>query len=78
VAFRCGAWAQAERWLAGLVEMTPDNAPAWFNLAVARFERGGYAGAVEAVRQSLALRPGHAEAERLLGDAEGRLAGEGS
>ena len=76
VAFRCGAWDQAERWLGGLVRVTPDNASAWFNLAVARFQRGGYAGAVEAVRRSLALRPGYRAAERLLGDAEARLARE--
>lgn len=76
VAFRLAAWEQAERWLAAMLREAPDNAPAWFNLAVARFVRGGYAGAVEAVRRSLALRPGYVEAERLLGDAEGRLAGE--
>jgi tetratricopeptide (TPR) repeat protein len=75
VAFRRGAWAQAERWLAGLVGVTPDNAPAWFNLAIARFQLGEYTGAIEAVRRSLALRPAYREAERLLRDARGRLAG---
>ncbi len=75
VAFRCQAWGHAERWLMAMLEAAPDNASTWFNLAVARFQRGAYAGAVEAVRQSLALRPGYAAAERLLADAEQHEAG---
>ncbi|MGA3403173.1 MAG: glycosyltransferase [Acetobacteraceae bacterium] len=76
VAFRCQAWERAERWLAAMLLAAPDNAPAWFNLAIARFQRGGYVGAIEAVRRSLALRPGYPAAERLLADVERRLAGE--
>jgi cytochrome c-type biogenesis protein CcmH/NrfG len=60
-----------------MLEAAPDNASTWFNLAVARFQRGAYAGAVEAVRQSLALRPDYAAAERLLADAEQREAAAG-
>ena len=74
LAFRCAAWDTAERWLMMLLRARPDDAAAWFNLAIARLRRDRYPEAIEAVRRSLILRPGHPGAEHLLADAERRLA----
>jgi tetratricopeptide (TPR) repeat protein len=73
VAFRCAAWDTAERWLQALLRTAPNDASAWLNLAVARFQCGRYAAALQAVQRSLTIRPGHPAAERLRADAERRL-----
>jgi tetratricopeptide (TPR) repeat protein len=61
--------------LGALLRAMSDDPSASFNLAIARFQRGLYQAAIEAVRRSLAIRPGYPAAERLLADAERRLAG---
>lgn len=45
----------------------PDFYPAWYNLALVRLSRDDVAGADQALRRTLDLRPGHAQAHFQLG-----------
>ncbi|MEM9050005.1 MAG: tetratricopeptide repeat protein [Pseudomonadota bacterium] len=52
---RLGRMAQAERFFEQAVAVAPENAMAWNNLGVTRYERGNFFGAREALRTAFAL-----------------------
>jgi len=50
-------WAEAEQWLQRAVELAPDDAHAWFNLAYARDKGGLDDAAITAFRRATELNP---------------------
>jgi len=50
-------WAEAEQWLQRAVELAPDDAHAWFNLAYARDKGGLDDAAIAAFRRATELNP---------------------
>jgi tetratricopeptide (TPR) repeat protein len=72
--FRRGDLPSAARSFEASVEAWPRDPAAWMNLAAARSALGDHAGAIEAIRPAVRLRPGDVEAWYLLG-LEGHLAG---
>ena len=60
-------WAAAEAWLARAVELEPDDAATWFNLAYARDKGGMDDAAIEAFRRATELNPNNDRAWYGLG-----------
>ena len=68
-------YTDAVRWLERATATDPRNAEAWYDLGRARMQQGNFRTAMDALRQSLALRPTDARALDNLGvclDAENR------
>lgn len=62
-----GDLATIENTLMSVLEDLPDNAEAWFNLGVVRYERGNESGAVEAWERAGAVNPNFARGLANLG-----------
>lgn len=60
---------EAEMSLRSVLTLRPNDADAWFNLAVCRYERRKFRSAAAAARQAARFAPGDADAWRLLGAA---------
>jgi len=60
-------WAAAEQWLQSAVELAPDDAHAWFNLAYVRDKGGMDDAAIAAFQQATALDPNNDRAWYGLG-----------
>jgi len=64
---RAGRFAEAQRLYRRVLEVRPDDAEAWNNLAMVIDETGDSQGAMECWRKAIALRPDYAEAHNHLG-----------
>ena len=60
-------WVAAEAWLARAVELAPDDAPTWFNLAYVRDKGGMDDAAIAAFRRATELNPNNDRAWYGLG-----------
>lgn len=67
------AWREPERLWATTVEVSPGSFRGWFNLGQTRLGRGDVPGAVEALRQALAVKPESVLTRQSLADAAMRL-----
>jgi cytochrome c-type biogenesis protein CcmH/NrfG len=66
IAMQQKRWADAERYLQGSLQMEPEDAKTWFNLARVRREAGNTAGAREAATRALQIQPGNAGVQAFL------------
>ena len=64
--FESGRWTRARDSLAQLAARVPDDASVYHNLGLARWQTGDLPAARRDWQQSLRLRPGYRETERLL------------
>ncbi len=53
-----GEYRAAQRELAAVVRLRPDDAPSWHDLGIVRHRLGDEAGAEQALRRAVTLRPG--------------------
>jgi Flp pilus assembly protein TadD len=62
-----GAYADADKWLTRVVQLTPADADSWYFLGRTKYNENRFADAVAAFETSLKLQPGSVRAENNLG-----------